>query len=499
MDEVGIWNRSLSVGEVSDLWNSGAGITYTFITPSPLVTLISPVNQTTTSLTEINFTANHTSINLNLTNTTYTIWYDNGTLFNETIININQAISNETTILVTGFGIGNYFWNTQTCGNNVTGIYCGWARNNYTITFSSAINDITYKNSTYETLLEQFIINVTLLEGAEVLLAQLLYNGTYYTISNITTIGNDYIFERKIDIPLNINSSGNQTNDFYIRFTYAGESIQTFGPYEQNSSFIKLIQCGDPYTIQSLNFTFIDENTQLNLNASANKTTIETSFKYWLGDGTVYKNYSFQNITSSLNAYQFCISPYSPNNFTFKADMDMDFSAEYFRENSYFLRNSTLTNVSNNISLYLLSEDIATKFFLTFKKGTSMIGGATVTVQKYFTGLGEYKTVAILLTDDDGESTMWQEVDSKFKYSIVKDGVLLGVVERVSICSTAPCTLTIMITEDISSAFEAYYDYYAINVLSNLSYDRDSKIVTYSFIDTTGLANHFRLEVETQE
>jgi len=262
----------------------------------------------------------------------------------------------------------------------------------------------------------------------------------------MSSSGNNYYFERKINIPLNINASANQTNEFYIKFTYGGDSVQTFGPYEQNSSFIKLIQCDATYTRQSLNFTFVDEDTQLNINGATNATTIETSFKYWLGDGGVYKTYSFQNLTSSLNTYQFCINPYEPTNFTFKADMDMEFSAVGFRGNTYHLRNSTLNNVSNNISLYLLSENLASKFFLTFKKGTSSISGATVTVQKYFTGFGEYKTVAILLTDDEGEATMWQEVDSKFKYSIVKDGTLLGVVERVSICSSAPCTLTIMIT-----------------------------------------------------
>jgi hypothetical protein len=355
---------------------------------------------------------------------------------------------------------------------------------------------MNYNNYTYETAYEQFIANISLAEGAEVSLVQLVYNGTNYTISNVSSSGGYYSLERKINIPLNVNGSANQTNEFYIRFTYGGTSSQIFGPYEQNSSFINLVQCRGAYTIQALNFTFYNEYSQSNINAANNKTTIYSFYKYWLGDGSVYKNYSFQNITSTINNYTFCISPYLPNNYTFKTNMDMEFYAEGFRESKYYLRNSTLTNTSNNILLYLLPEDYATKFFLTFKYGTEIVSDATVTVQKFFTGLGMYKTVAILLTDADGKATMWQEVDKTFKYSIVQNGVLLGEVERVSICSATPCSLNIMITTAIDSAFEAYDEYYSANVLSNLSYNKTTNMVTYSFIDISGLANYFRLEVK---
>ncbi len=494
IDLVGVWSRAITSNEIIELNNSGRGCNYQECPAA--VDLNTPINNTIFSVNEVNFVGNLTPNIYNLTNGTIYIWHGNGTLYTtETNSTPSLLESENVTFSISDFLINNYYWNVLGCQGNGNGTNCSFATNNYTFTIGSKINIITYSNSTYETKNEQFYINLSLFEGAEVSIAQLIYNGTTYTISNISSSGNNYYFEKKINIPLNVDGSTNQTNEFYIKFTYGGDSVQTFGPYEQNSSFIKLIQCGSPYTRQSLNFTFVDEDTQLNINGATNATTIETSFKYWLGDGGVYKTYSFQNLTSSLNTYQFCINPYEPTNFTFKADMDMEFSAVGFRGNTYHLRNSTLNNVSNNISLYLLSENLASKFFLTFKKGTSSISGATVTVQKYFTGFGEYKTVAILLTDDEGEATMWQEVDSKFKYSIVKDGTLLGVVERVSICSSAPCTLTIMITEDIGSAFEAYYDYYAVNVLSNLSYNRSSKIVTYKFIDITGLANYFRLEV----
>jgi len=463
------------------------------------VNLTSPSNNTIISTAGTNFSVNlsmtGTDFDYEWANNTYNIWYSNGTLFNQTFV--NGLSTNQTNIsqFIGDFVLGNYLWNSYPCYGNTTFSNCTWAVNNYTFTKGSTINSITYSNSTFETKNEQFIINLSLAEGAEVSLAQLIYNGTAYVISNITAVGNNYFLERKIDISANVNGLANQTNEFYVKFTYGGVAGQTFGPYYQNSSFINLVKCDGAYTRQSLNFTLFDEYYQKNINGATNKTTFYSSFKYWLGTGNIYKNYSFQNISSTLNSYQFCIYPYQPENFTFKTNVDIEYYAETYRENKYYLRNSTLTNASSNITLYLLPESIATKFFLTFRKGTGTIGGATVIVQKYFIGTGNYRTVAILLTDDDGKSTMWQEVDKQFKYSVVKDGVLLGTLERVSICSTAPCSLTLIIEEPIETAFNAYNEYYSQNVLSEIRFNKTSKMVYYDFIDITGLANYFRLEV----
>lgn len=500
IDELTIFNKTLTQAEIDYLYNSGSGRDLFESNPTLFnIYLNSPSNNSVQSTSTITFNASMNisggATNLEWDNATIYVWYSNGTLFNTTLV--TGLIGNATSIQrnITVSDISSYYWNVLAEYSNATFGNYSWAASNYTFDLGSAINSLTYNNNTFETEQEQFIINLSILEGAEISLAKLIYNGTNYTISNISSSGDNYIFEKKIDIPLNVNGSANQTNQFYFEFVYEGSDVQTFGPYEQNSSFIKLIQCGAPYTTYSLNFTFFDEYLSSVINGANNKTTFYSTFKYWIGSGDVYKNYSFQNITSTLNMYQFCIYPYAPTNFTFKTDLDLEYYADGYRENKYYLRNSTLTNSLNNITLYLLNEDVATKFFLTFKKGVNLVKNSIVTVQKYFVGTGSYSTVAILKTDDNGETTMWQEVDKTFKYSAVTDGELIGTVEKISLCSEAPCTATIMITESIETIWEGYGDYYADNILSNLSFDRDTEILTYSFIDITGLANYFRLEV----
>lgn len=497
IDDLKYWTRALSSLDIQEEYNSSgySGNLQTDVN----ISLSNPENASILSSSGANFSTifNITGTNTNnytFKNATYSIFYDNGTLFNSTSVDLPEANSTSYDLEIYGLLLGSYIWNVNGVYGNATYINNTYSEN-YTFSVGASLNYLTYSNNTFETAYETFIASFSILEESEISLAQLVYNGTNYTITNLTKSGTSLNLQKGITIPLNINPSGNETKTFKFRFTYGGGSVQETQEYEQNVSFINFVKCGGAYTDQTLNFTFYDELNQTNLNSTLNPTSFESGWKYWLGDGSIYKEYSFQNLLSSLNNYQFCLYPYLPNNYTFKVDSDILFYADNYRENHYFLRNSTLTNVSSDILLYLLGEDYATKFFLTFYQDTSVIQGATVTVQKYFTGLSSYQTVAILQTDDNGESTMWQEVDKKYRYSIVKDGDLLGVIDRTSICSVAPCALDLILYGDISTAFEAYDNIYATNILSNLSFDPSTKIVTYSFIDTTGLANYFRLEV----
>lgn len=361
---------------------------------------------------------------------------------------------------------------------------------------SFKIGVLIHNNQTWETATEIFSATFSIREGTEIALAQLIYNETNYTITNLSQSGASLNLTKIITVPLNTNPLANETKTFQYKFTYNGVATFETESFEQNVSFINFQKCNATYNTQALNFTFFDEINQTNINASANPTSFESSWKYWVGVGDIYKIYPFQNLTSSINNYQFCIYPYLPNNYTFKANGDIEFSATTFRENEYHLRNATLTDISNDNLLYLLHTDYATKFFLTFKKGTNLIKGATITIQKYFTGLSEFKTVGIQFSDDNGESTMWGEVDKTYKFFIVQDGELLGTVERNAICAVAPCTLSIMIEEVVADLFEAYYETFGQNIVSTLYFNKTSKIIFYDFVDTTGLANYFRLKVQ---
>lgn len=488
-EDCGVNWSSLTASEGSNIWKiygnttdgtlTNSSVTFTVDTINPYINIEYPtgtIDYTASGYEiELNFTATDTSLD--------TCWYE---------------YDNKNTTISCTSGVKTNINFTLTEQNNMT-VYAndsvGRLGSNFTSWSANLqVNNLTYNINVSETSRQTFEAEFELLDTA-VTAAQLIYNNETYPISTLSFDGNNLTLSKSIDIPVNYNDFTEQTSNFSFRFNYVGDVVMNTEKFYQNVTYINLQLCNTSFNTQALNFTFYDEIKQQNIDATSNATNFESYFEYWIGGGDVKKTYSFQRLANSTtNNYQFCIHPYNSSTI-FKTNSDIDYSATYFRENQYHLRNASLTNVSNDILLYLLSNDIATKFFLTFQQGVSLIDGATVTVQKYFTGLGSYQTVGILLTDDDGEATMWKDIDKQYKYSVVQDGSLRGVVERISSCSVAPCTKTIIIDTGSANVFESYYDVYSINVVSNLSFNSTTKMVEYTFLDTTGLANYFRLVV----
>jgi len=120
MDEFGFWTRALTAAEVASLYNSGLAAPYPF-TPIVTTTLDSPADGLTFYQTTQEFNVTNVPTLGNLTNVTYTIWYTNGTVFNESIRSVNGTASNTTALTLTGLILENYKWNALGCAYNFTG------------------------------------------------------------------------------------------------------------------------------------------------------------------------------------------------------------------------------------------------------------------------------------------------------------------------------------------------------------------------------------------
>ena len=495
IDEVGIWNRSLNLSEISELYNLGDGLTYNDTGDGPTVTLDSPVNDTTISDVGANFTVsgnNLSDVAGEWTNVTYNVW-QNSTLVNSTTVDFTDNITFNETLYIDNFGFKDYEWNAEACYTNITGSSCISAIANYTFSVGATVSSSIFNNNTYETSSEIFEIVVELVEGSQLSLARLIYNGTNYTISNISSSNNTYTLTRIIDIPL-INSTY-QSNSFYWSFIYNGGETQTLGSNSQNVSSIFLSQCNATYTTQSLSFIYFDELNQTLLNAMTYPTSLLLNFKYWLGSGDIKKTYTFQELSSSLNSFQFCIS----ENETFYTDMDLQYyTATDYSERSYYFRNYTLNNVSNDIILYTLLKTEATKFSINIKQGVNVFPDAVVAVWKYFVGLGNYRVVMIGLTDDKGKFSANLDLDQSYNFTINKNNYDYGGFLKQATCLESPCEVEINIGEVALSGFASLEEYFAQNIEitdAGLWNNRTTKMVSIDFVDTTGTASYWRLYV----
>ncbi len=482
IDEFKFWNEARNETQIQEDMKSSEGI---------FISLVSPPQDSAFSSSTLNFSAKYQTTLLNLTNATLYIWNSTG-IFNKTTETITGK-TNSTNITIFGLSIGNYKWNVLACGENLTSSVCSFAESNYTFTIGASLADLNYNNETYETASETFSAGFNILEGSEISLAQLIYNGANYTISDITYINSTYLtLNKTIDIPTNPNLFENATRSFSFKFIYGGDQVQETSTYQQNVSFINLQKCNATYSTTTLNFSYRKEDDNSLINASSNHTSMEVSFFYWLGSGTTYKNYSFQNLSMTDNQVKFCLYP---SHITLRADMNMDYEVEDYSPRQYYFRNVTLTNQTREIDLINLLVDYSVKFFVSVKQGLDFVDGAIITINKFFTGEGSYKAVGMRKTDENGEFIEYFDLDKNYRFDVVKDGELIDSIERWITCEEAPCTLTLYVEEAKEDFWQGYYDIYATNVAYNLDYNDTTKMVTFDFTDLTGLARYFRLEV----
>lgn len=495
IDELGIWNVALNAIDISQLYNGGSGLAFGTQPSNPLtINLLSPTNNQIFSVRNVTFIANltpptNTIPTSNLTNATLYVYNSSGAVINQTRNLLTGNVMNSTNWSLVNFELGHYKYNVFGCATNGT-VNCNFASENISFTIGATISSESHTGTVFETSKQQFNISILLTSGSTLTLAQLVYNGTNYTVSDIVRGGNNYNMSRTIDIPKNPNAWANTTRNFFWRFQFsnAQSASQETTVRQQNVSFINLQICNTTYPTSGINYTTRDENTTAIINS-----IYETTVNYWLGSGTEQKNYSTNFSTSVQSAYNFCIFPI---NQTFKVDQDASFTAPNYVDRTHYLRNASIRNDSKVVDLFLLQSAFATKFFITAQEGVSALANAIITIDKYYVGEGIFKTIGIRKSDSAGKFIEYLEIDNDYRLTITKDGVNYGITEKNAHCPEAPCNFIIFANPSASNIFSTYYDEFATSINSNISFNATSGIVSYNFIDLTGLANYFQLIVK---
>jgi hypothetical protein len=136
-----------------------------------------------------------------------------------------------------------------------------------------------------------------------------------------------------------------------------------------------------------------------------------------MGDGSIYKTYTFSNLTSNYN-YGFC---FSPETRPINAGITMQYASTDYPQRIYNPGTMTLTNSTTNITLYLLGSSDG--LYVTFQvlnlagqtiEGVNVI--ATRTVGSTVTEVGNG------LTDASGLVTFWFNPDFSHTVTFTKTG-----------------------------------------------------------------------------
>lgn len=383
-------------------------------------------------------------------------------------------------------GTHTYIFNT-TGGTNIS---AGQLATGTITVLNSSIGEsgLVYSNTTFETSRETFSVNISYDSNIyTVQEAQLFYNSINYTSALTNSLGMANI-RNSLDVGV-YNAQRNNTFNWQVRLTDISTGSNTYfntSAYTQTVNIINYTNCTGSINTSFINFTSRDE-------LSNNLLTVQLSgtFFYWLGSGTTRKNYSVSNF--SANTFKYCFSPAYKN---LTIDSDISFTATDHATNYYYLRNASLTNTTTQITLYSLSNSQAVKFYQTVQSGVNIVDNAVVLISKKFIDTGSYQVVAVRVTDIDGKFTFWADQDQDYSYYIIDNGTYLGSVQKTAICSSAPCEQILQLVSSSSNILQPYSDAFAANVLSNITFNKSTEVVTFNFVDTTGLAHYFRFEVK---
>jgi len=343
------------------------------------------------------------------------------------------------------------------------------------------VNNQSYNATTYETSSEEFMLNTSINSSVSTN-TYLVYDGLTY-LATRQDLDGSAIFTKTIDIPT-LTTETNKSFYWLINTTSAYTTAitnQTVKPFNFSYCYNNL-----PRT---LNFTIKDE--QLNIPV---KASFSAFFNLWIGNGATKKNYSYADTSVTNSTFAFCTNI----NNTIKADASIAYSNPEYLARTHYLNALPINNATQVIPLYLLNASVGLKFYFTVVQGAgTRVTNADVSIDRWLTSNRTYTFNSARQTDNIGQFIEYLIQDGKYKFTVTKNGVLVGVVEQSATCTASPCEITLSLnTISPDTVFDDYYATYSNNTRSTLTFNPTNKMVNYTFLDVLGTAHYFKLVVD---
>ncbi len=495
VDDVAIFNRTLNGSDILEMFNDQRVRNISLL-------LNTPTNDSSELReTSILFNSTLTPFQGSLTNATLNIWNSTGDIVNQTTNTILGRTTNETTWIVSNLDFGAHTWNVLGCVDDILfglGSNCSYGSSNFSLDIVGFTTDTeVFSAEAFETDQEIFELNVTVLEGILSVSGILNYNETQFTSIVTNTTNTSYTLTSTIDIPLVLGTPENENKSFFWEIiTFDGttsDQINTTTEF-QNVTRIHVEECDATLTVQTLNFTAFDEGDSSRINPFY----FAGDFNSWLGTGTIKRESNFFNV--STEEMNICISP-ADKNFIVDAQIEYNevVNGTTYNTRNHFFQQEIINNQSQDIPLFLLNADDSTSFILKVQDTNLLpISEALITTQRLDVGTGNFTTVQISKTDDNGLTVGFFKTETvDYRFIITKNNVtLLTTGAQKVIPETAPFTLTFTVGADEGAPWIRFED--LGNLTKTLIFDQGSSIVSFTYEDTSGAFTLSRLLVITQ-
>ena len=399
IDELMLWDHERSAEEIIEDMAQG------FI----IVSLLYPDDDSFNRSQTVTFSGKSVgALSASSRNTTLYLWHPNGTIFRTNFTTISGEI-NITNLTLSSIPPNfNYSWNFLSCVDSVGGTtYCGYSIENRTLDTINENSQI-FNTTTYDTMTENFVINISYGNYITSVTADLVYNGTAYA-GTASGGGGEIKFTRSLNIDL-FNTFENRT--FYWDLTFDSIfSANSTTKYQEVNEII-FDQCNATLSDVFLNFTFLDEETLTRIGGQIDTST----FTYWLGNGVLTNELVYSNLTNS-SEFDFCFTPAGE---TMHNTREVQYSSSGYPQRK-FDDNTDLTSTITHKILYLLSsaDGIYSTIQVVDENG-DVVKIAAVTAERQFSGV--WTVIGKEVTDGAGAVTFWVNPDYNHRFTIEKGG-----------------------------------------------------------------------------
>jgi hypothetical protein len=416
IDELAMWNRTLTASEISDLWNNGAGITYKNFDVPPMevhVQLRNPVDNHETMNTSQVFESNYTIENGNLTNATVYVWNSNHTLFKTNTTTAINGTTNSSNLTISNFVTNNYLWNVYACAGNITGNECSFASANRTLEIQAAIvNSQTYNSTILETETGTFILNFSSNDSSPVV--RLNYNGTFYPTTTTAKGDEEWESSKFLLINQSVTGSASELRQFYFEIN-ASEDFVNSTFTNQTVEGMNLTICSYDVNNTYINFTFKNEGDSTYINASIDTST----FSYYLtGESSTNEKVYTHSDTTDYNNFSLC---FSPEDRSMDTNITLQYSSSGYPQRRYTRSTQTYANTTTELTLYLTATADGSYSTYQVQDSTgSVIDGVSVTAERQISGT--WTLIESGTTDSAGSVTFWLNPDYDHRLTFTKTG-----------------------------------------------------------------------------
>ena len=500
IDEVGLWNRTLTVSEVGQLYNSGNGISYGGGVTTPLisVSLTTPTNNSQTSNSTQIFTALLTNETYALVNATLYIWYTNGTLYtsqtNTTLSSVNTA---NVTFSVTFTDPKNYLWNVKGRQGNANGINSSFAVNNFTFLTGISTGNEQYNTPVMEQSSQTFRINLST-SGFGISTATLVYNETNYSGSFSLINATTTQVTASLVTPI---VTADTNLSFYWSITFTGSSaVVTTTSHNQTVLNFGVDNCATG-TVMILNFTLVDETSQVKF-ANATNTSIKIDLDFYSNFASTTPIFEYSHNYNMTNPARVCLSSALANT-SYYVDAQIEYTANGYANEFYNIQKYNLNatnNPSQNITLYDLISSLSQVFKITYRDSSYLpVSNALIQIGRLYTEEGTTKTVEIPKTDSYGATLGNLQLNNGvYTFTVTKNGEVLGVFPNsIAICQNptiTPCEISL---SSFSSGVSVVNFTTSRDFLYTFTYNNATRTISTSFTIPSGAASTVLLNVST--